>query len=332
MITTPHIIKPDAIIAFVDGKQYTVKADSIKYKDVITALNSGDESKFAEAVRQTEFEVINKVTGAAGFTLVNGIISLDGIEVIGALQTKLARLIKEGFDLSYLVNFVRRLRKNPSRTAVAELYDFLSYAELPITADGFLLAYKGIQDSYWSSTSGKTVLTSGTVDKSGYIFNGIGEKIRCERVEVDDDRRNACSNGLHVGSHDYAINFGSRTVVVKVDPADVVSVPLDCSCQKMRVAAYEVVADYVCEIKSAVADDSAQGVVSSRETLAGKVNDSVTSLRKRGGVITLKRLQSALSPLCPSLHDLRDIAARDLGFVVAIDKDSPTSVGSMFIP
>ena len=331
MIKTAHIIKPDAIIAFVDGKSYTVKADSIKYKEVISALNSGDDSKFAEAIRQSEVQVLAKVTGAAGFAIVNGVITLDGIEVIGALQTKLARLIREGFDLTYLVNFVRRLRKNPSRTAVAELYDFLAYAELPITPDGFLLAYKGIQDDYWSSTAGKTVLTSGKVSPQGRIFNGIGEVIRCERVEVDDDRRNACSNGLHVGSHDYATGFGSRTVVVKVDPADVVSVPLDCSCQKMRVAAYEVVADYAGEIKSAVADSKAVPTVSSRETLVGKVNDSVLSLRKRGGVITLKRLQSALSPLCPSLHDLRDIAARDLGFVVAIDKDAPTSVGSMFI-
>jgi hypothetical protein len=47
-----------------------------------------------------------------------------------------------------------------------------------------------------------------------------------------------------VGSEEYATSFGQRTVIVKVNPRDVVSVPLDCDCQKMRVCEYEVTADY----------------------------------------------------------------------------------------
>ena len=330
MITTPHIIKPDSVVAFIKGRPTTVPAGSIKHKEVLAALQAGDEKKFVEAVTRSEVASLAAATKAAEFQTVNGIVSLDGIEVIGALQQKLSRLINEGFPLDYFVAFLRNLRQNPSRTAVSELYDFLAYAELPITADGCFLAYKGIQNDSWSCSAGSTVLSQGKV-KGGRVFNGVGEKIRCERVEVDDDRRNACSNGLHVGSHQYATGFGSKTVVVKVNPADVVSVPLDCSCQKMRVCGYEVIADYNGEITSAVASDTAEAQVSEREITAGLIDERITSLSKRGGRITLRRLQSALSPDCPSMHTLRDIVARDLGHTVAIDKDNPTSVGSMFI-
>lgn len=332
MITTSHIIKPNAVIAFIDGKQFTVRAGSLKYKAVLDALNSGKNDQFVAAILESEAKTLSKLTGQACFVEVGGVIFLDGIEIIGALQTKLSRLVREGFDLSYLVNFVRRLRKNPSRTAVSELYDFLAYAELPITPDGCFLAYKGVNPDYWSCTAGKTNLTKGKVNPQGRIFNGIGEVIECERVEVDDDRRNQCSNGLHVGSHDYATRFGKRTVVVKVDPAHVVSVPLDESCQKMRVCGYTVVADYTGEIKEAVATSKAVGIASKVDKTAAKIEEKIKSLRKRGGKVTLKRIQSALSPLCPTLHEIRDIASNKLGYTVAVDKSNPTSVGALFIP
>ena len=33
---------------------------------------------------------------------------------------------------------------NPSETSREELYDFLSYRELPITSEGTFIAYKGV--------------------------------------------------------------------------------------------------------------------------------------------------------------------------------------------
>jgi hypothetical protein len=47
---------------------------------------------------------------------------------------------------------------------------------------------------------------------------------------------------VHAGSLSYATGFGPTHVIVKIDPADVVSIPTDCSCQKLRTCAYEVVA------------------------------------------------------------------------------------------
>jgi hypothetical protein len=64
------------------------------------------------------------------------------------------------------------------------------------------------------------------------------------RSSVDDDFRNHCSYGFHVGTLEYATKWGPRCVLVKVDPADVVSVPSSCECQKLRTSRYTVVCEY----------------------------------------------------------------------------------------
>ena len=45
---------------------------------------------------------------------------------------------------------------------------------------------------------------------------------------------------------------GDRVVIVKVNPKDVVSVPTDCECQKVRTCEYQVIADYEGPLQSIV--------------------------------------------------------------------------------
>ncbi len=326
----PHIITNNSVVAFIKGQRYTCPCESVRYKRVLAAINNNDDDAFKQAMTETEAQSLSQAVEAKGFTVVNGIVALDGVEIIGSLQEKLSRMIREDHNIDHFGAFIRNLRQNPSRSAVKELYDFLSYAELPITENGTLLAYKGVNNDYWSCKAGSTKLKKGKVDNTGRIFNGVGEEIECDRVEVDDDRRNECSNGLHVGSHNYAVKFGSRTVVVEVNPKDVVSVPLDCECQKMRVCGYKVISDYSHEIKSAVVDSKGEAVTTERQTLAKALDAKVASLSK-SGVVTLKRLQSAMSPACAPLFTIRDILIRDLGYTVAVDPSNPTSVGAMIV-
>jgi len=327
----PHIITNNSVVAFIDGKRYSCPCESIRYKRVLASINKNDDKAFREAIMESEISSFQSEIQDKGFVFVNGVVSLDGIEIIGSLQDKLSRMIREEHNISHFAAFVRNLRQNPSHSAVKELYDFLAYAELPITENGMLLAYKGVNDDYWSCTAGKTKLKKGKVDKGGRIYNGIGEVIECDRVEVDDDRRVGCSNGLHVGSHDYATSFGSRTVIVEVNPRDVVSIPLDCHCQKMRACGYKVLADYGGEIKDAVVNSKGEGVQSDRQASAKILDKKVASLKKAGGTITLKRLQGTLSPNYLPLHTIRDILVRDLGYSVGVDSCNPTSVGHMVV-
>ena len=116
---------------------------------------------------------------------------------------------------------------------------------MPITPDGNFLAYKGVQTDYYSFTSGSINVLSGKVD-NGKIYNGIGEYILVSRNQVCDDKEIGCSSGLHAGSVKYATEFGSRgkVVIVEINPCDVVSIPTDCNCEKLRTCAYKVVGEY----------------------------------------------------------------------------------------
>jgi hypothetical protein len=66
------------------------------------------------------------------------------------------------------------------------------------------------------------------------------------REQVDKDRNNTCSVGLHFCSKDYLSSYGGasgHTMIVKINPADVVSIPSDYDNTKGRTWKYEVVGE-----------------------------------------------------------------------------------------
>jgi hypothetical protein len=121
-----------------------------------------------------------------------------------------------------------------------ELYDFLEHEHLPITEDGHFLAYKAVRSDF--------------MDKYRGIFdNHVGNICEMTRSKVDDDRGRGCSNGLHAGALNYVAGYGSvesndKIVIVKINPADVVSVPSDCNYEKLRTCRYEVAGEYAGEL------------------------------------------------------------------------------------
>ena len=123
---------------------------------------------------------------------------------------------------------------NPSKSCVDQLYEFLENKNLPIDEDGDFYAYKAVKSNW--------------MDKhSGTISNKIGETVEIARNKVDDNPRNDCSYGLHVGSIEYVRGFGNpddKYVIVKVNPADAVAVP-SYDTRKMRCCKYIVVEEFV---------------------------------------------------------------------------------------
>jgi len=86
--------------------------------------------------------------------------------------------------------------------------------------------------------------------------NSVGQVVTMPRNKVDDVRANTCSEGLHFCSLEYLPHFGSlsrgdRTVIVKINPADVVSIPQDYNNAKGRTCRYQVVAEHDSDTKSA---------------------------------------------------------------------------------
>ncbi len=255
-----YIINTAGIVFFYNGKPIKVEKSSGMYPRLIKAFDLPEEEQ-----ENAIMEVLEQVNGnfeKDGFEIRNDEVFYQGERLPTVLADKVRSIAQEGLPVKLFAKFWENLQQNPSASSVRELYDFLAYKELPITEDGCFLAYKGLTSDGWSiSGNKKTKVLQGKVDGAGRIYNGVGETIEVRRYDVDDNRSNHCSFGLHVGSLEYAEDFAQgQVVIVKVNPKDVVSVPDDCSCQKCRVSQYKVVDAFESEIKASITDENGEEI------------------------------------------------------------------------
>lgn len=320
-----YIITSNSIVLFLDNKPHKFEKSTRQYAQIIEKLDL-PENQQEKAIR----EVLKQASPFAeknGFKISPESVSYKGEELPLALANKVRSLHSEGLPLNLFERFWQNLQLNPSASSVRELYDFLAYKELPITDDGCFLAYKGLQSDFWSISGNKqTKVIKGKVDSYGRIYNGVGETIEVQRRDVDDNRENHCSFGLHVGSLDYAKGFSQGVVVVvKVNPKDVVSVPSDCNGQKCRVSAYSVVSVFSQEITAPAVDESNEPVESEdvkvRSAFVTRVEKYLLRAIENGKYsVTIRQIQNSFSPEYPSATRVLD-AVDELGYFWNEDDD-----------
>lgn len=156
---------------------------------------------------------------------------LENVEMPQSLVDAINDLRCEGYDFKHFENFWKRCLNNPNPPSIMRLFDFLKNEKIQIFDDGNFMAYKSVRPDYLD-------YYTSTID------NHPGEEIKMERNKVVYDPDEGCSYGLHVGSLNYVNMYGDKDkiiVCVKVDPADVVSVPYDFDCAKIRVCRYIVI-------------------------------------------------------------------------------------------
>ena len=232
----------------VDGKQLTIRSENPLFNRAIDEFRAHNWEKLYDTLTP---EVAIKRTFAkfGDIEVIDGQVTYRGREVHNIVVDRILTFIEYDFDVLPLVKFLHKLMKNPSGRSVSELYNFLERNELTLTDEGNFLGYKAVDSNWYSISSGKAHLIKGK-ELNGKIYNGIGEEIEVERNSVNDDANVGCSYGLHVGTLDYATQFGrggGHLLIVEVDPSYVVSVPHDCNCTKLRTAAYKVISE--CEGK-----------------------------------------------------------------------------------
>ena len=219
------------------NKAHQVLPEHTNYKMILEALPTANEDELLDLV-DLEKAVANFSDGLV--EVKNGKVLFEGEEVHGSISQRILEFMKKGLPFQPLVNFLNNLMNNPSMQSQKELYDFLEHEHLPITEDGHFLAYKAVREDY--------------MDKYKGVFdNHVGNVCEMRRAKVDDNRKMGCSNGLHAGALNYVASYGSvesndRIVIVKINPEDVVSVPSDCNCEKLRTCRYEVVGEYQGEL------------------------------------------------------------------------------------
>ncbi|MBY0261292.1 MAG: hypothetical protein K2Q20_03065, partial [Phycisphaerales bacterium] len=150
------------------------------------------------------------------------------IENAEALEKQIAQVAVDGSP--GLARFVERFARLDHKHTADELLDFVKKMDLPIADDGCIVVYK-----FLDKKGGDTYADKHT----GRVIQRLGSRVSMPLKNIDQSRTQ-CSTGLHVCSAAYG-SYGDTVFLAKVDPADVVAIPIQ-EQGKMRVSAYHLVA------------------------------------------------------------------------------------------
>ena len=173
-------------------------------------------------------------------------ILVDGDPIKDVIVDHILSALSEGADVQASVNFLELLFTNTDEHTRNNAYRWLdATGGFTIDEDGYIIGYKGLTRDGGSIHKGPARVNGAEVN--GSVPNAPGSVIEMQRSKVEHNPARACASGLHVGTWEYASDFGQGIVAkVRVNPRDIVSVPTDCGGQKMRVSRYEVI-EYVNE-------------------------------------------------------------------------------------
>lgn len=225
-------------VTFILGTQpYMADASLPSFSELLDELKKGtpDEARLV-ALTEPATAIIDAVAAAeeadylpkGKVSVTRSEVRYDGEQVEGVLVDRILQMLAEGFDIMPMVRFLENLYTNPATYAREELYLWLENNNLPITEDGYFLAYKKVNGNFTSVHDSRTDNTPGKV-------------VSMQRSAVDTVRDHTCSTGLHFCSREYLPHFGGSTIVMlKINPADVVSIPSDYNNAKGRAWQYLV--------------------------------------------------------------------------------------------
>lgn len=246
MITASTLSNNTLTVILDNGDQIlSATKDHPQWSELVNAYSRHDETAMLELLNMKR--VVEKFSNGGLVVADNGVFYKD-MPLGGVDVERIMAFMRQGLPYRPIANYMVRKMGNPSRRAINEMYNFLEHRQMPLTAEGKIIGYKGVQKDFFSVSSGNEPLVSGKRNETGQIFFGIGETIEMVRSYVNDDFRQGCSNGIHVGSLSYARDWAQThngiIILIEFDPADVVSVPSDCDCSKCRICKCKVISVY----------------------------------------------------------------------------------------
>lgn len=252
------IVTPQSVsFTAVDGKVYNIDSSHREWKNILDTIKElqiamkyeaehpdvGPEYKATAgslAIRQNLLDLVDvsqkiNSAGAGKVTVRDGIVYYGEESVHSAITERILWGLNEGFDMTAYMAFLDNAMDNPSNRAVTEMYSFMERNNMGITEDGYILGYKKVKEDFKDIYTGK-------------MDNSPGQIVEMIRNKVNDNPNETCSHGLHFCAMSYLSQYGTargnKIVIVKVNPADIVSVPIDYGFAKVRCCKYEVLAEY----------------------------------------------------------------------------------------
>lgn len=243
--TYAKIMSPKAVVVhFQDGRSFHWPSTHPQFAAATDLLRGMPTDAEVVQLMDVSAAIVKAVAGQGDIIVTRDGVLYKGKPVHMTITERILSFHAEGADIGYLVAFMENLFKNPNRDSVLSVYDFLEANQVPITPDGCFLAYKKVDKDY--------------LDYHSHSFdNSVGKVCRVEGWEVDPDRTNTCSKGLHVCSREYLPHYYGgmgHVMICKVNPAHVYAVPKDYNNAKMRVTEYTVVGELTDEQKANIFD------------------------------------------------------------------------------
>lgn len=233
-----YIITDGGMSLVLNGKPFVIDSTHVRYDHIVDAVREkrwGDIPALYD-VREVLQNALNDSpkfsAGQVRIELVNGnyAVTVNGEVSNDLIAQQILKLLEDNFDIKPWLLFVDRLMNNPSKKAIDELFGWMKHNGITVTEDGYMLAHKRVRNDYLSFFDAKTE-------------NHIGTYVEMPRGQVDDRSENTCSAGLHFCSQSYLPNYAGgegRVLLLKIDPADVVSIPTDYTFAKGRASRYFV--------------------------------------------------------------------------------------------
>ena len=234
METIPSIYVPGkSLNVFFQGKSHTIYATDAKFELAVEEYKNQNWDALHNILNPAQV-FLNLYAKYEQIEVKDGNVYVSGEPISNLVASRILDFLAEGVDCVPMFKFITKLNLNPSSRAVNELYTFMEHKFLPVTDNGNFLAYKALRSDYTDVHTGK-------------FNNSVDNVLEMPRNKVDDNKEVGCSYGFHAGTLEYARGFrpcNGKLVVVEINPADVVSIPTDCECQKLRTCKYKVHSEY----------------------------------------------------------------------------------------
>lgn len=241
--------EPQSASVFMGSVNLVAVAGSRNFPSIVEYLEAHKDTNDHDPERVKELFDMGMVIGqkfaplSERVSAMNGRVFFDGVQVNDVVTRKIVDFQEGGEDFMPLVYFMEKIATNPSEHSREHLFRWMTKHDFALASDGDIIAYKGVdkqENTFFSQSSGKAYVNGQLYD--GKIPNQPGTVVEMPRSEVTFDPGNGCSSGLHVGNWRYARQFARHSVLrVKVNPRDIVSVPVDSNDEKVRCCRYRVV-------------------------------------------------------------------------------------------
>jgi hypothetical protein len=237
LITDEH-----ATIVFRGKEPKILSASTELYAKVLEALLVKKDYALVEKLLFPEVLLAQETKGALKSSSVGTIRDNENLPVDPVVRDYLEEFLDKGYSLEPLVALAKNIKRAHNQFVRDQMVRFLRAGKLPLTEDGCFIAFRGVYKVEENDTEmfSRGFKVGDFIDNySKSIRNNVGDAPRMAWEQVDQNPHQTCSAGLHVGSWAYMGHY-HHIVAVKVNPADVVSVPYEYGDQKMRCMSFEV--------------------------------------------------------------------------------------------